>query len=283
MPLSTQQVRKTDQIEKGEVFRALHHRDRAFIIPNPWDVGSARILASMGFEALATTSMGHAFSLGLRDYALGRQRTLDYAKTIASATHLPVSADLENCFGDKPEDVAETIKLAAATGIVGGSVEDYTGRSDNPIYDIDFAAKRVQAAARMAHSLPFTFTLTARAENYLHGRQDLDDTVKRLQTYQDAGADVLYAPGLTTRNEILTVVKSVKRPINVIMGRKGGAPLSLTELSSIGVKRVSVGSTLARTALASLVLAGREMREKGTFTFANDAVDPRDMNAIFPE
>ena len=252
-------------------------------MPNPWDAGSARILASMGFEALATTSMGYAFSLGLRDYALGRQRTIDYARTIASATHLPVSADLENGFGDKPEAVAETIKLAAATGIVGGSVEDYTGRDDNPIYDVDFAAERVRAAARTAHSLPFMFTLTARAENYLHGRTDLDDTIRRLQAYQDAGADVLYAPGLITKEEISKLVKSVKRPVNVIMGRKGGTPLSLAELSALDVKRISVGSTLARTALGSLVRAAREMKEKGTFTFASEAVDPKDMNAIFPE
>ena len=237
----------------------------------------------MGFEALATTSMGHAFSLGLRDYALGRQRTLDYARTIAAATHLPVSADLENCFGDNPEAVAETIRLAAATGIVGGSIEDYTGHVDDPIYDIDFATKRVRAAAQMAHSLPFTFTLTARAENFLHGRPDLDDTIKRLQAYQEAGADVLYAPGLTTKEEITKLVRSVKRPVNVIMGRKGGTPLSLSELSSLGVKRISLGSTLARTALGGLVRAAREMKERGTFTFANDAVDPKDMNAIFPE
>jgi 2-methylisocitrate lyase-like PEP mutase family enzyme len=252
-------------------------------MPNPWDTGSARILASMGFEALATTSMGHAFSLGLRDYALGRQRTLDHAKTIASATHLPVSADLENCFGDKPEDVAETIRLAAATGIVGSSVEDYTGRSDSPIYDIDFAAERVRAAAQIAHSLAFTFTLTARAENYLHGRPGIDDTIKRLQAYQDAGADVLYAPGLTTEEEISKLVKSVKRPVNVIMGRKGGVPLSLAELSSIGVKRISVGSALTRTALGTLTRAAREMKEKGTFTWANEAVDPKDMNTIFTD
>jgi 2-methylisocitrate lyase-like PEP mutase family enzyme len=252
-------------------------------MPNPWDTGSARILASMGFEALATTSMGHAFSLGLRDYALGRQRTLDYAMTIASATHLPVSADLENCFGDKPEDVAGTIKLAAATGIVGGSVEDYSGRHDNPIHDIDLAAERVRAAARLAHSLPFTFTLTARAENYLHGRPDLDDTIRRLQAYQDAGADVLYAPGLATKEEISRLVKSVERPVNVIMGRKGGVPLRLAELSSIGVKRISVGSALARTALGTLTRAAREMKEKGTFTWANEAVDPKDMNAIFTD
>lgn len=281
--LTVQGFAQRTQDQKGEIFRSLHKQDHAFIIPNPWDAGSARILASMGFEALATTSMGHAFALGLRDYALGRQRTLDYARTIAAATHLPVSADLENCFGDKPETVAETIRLAAATGIVGGSIEDYTGRVDDPIYDIDFATKRVRAAAQIAHSLPFSFTLTARSENFLHGRPDLDDTIKRLQSYQDAGADVLYAPGLTTKEEISKLVKSVKRPVNVIMGRKGGTPLSLAELSSIGVKRISVGSTLARTALGSLVRAACEMRDKGTFNFANDAVDPKDMNAIFPE
>lgn len=252
-------------------------------MPNPWDAGTARILSSMGFEALATTSMGHAFSLGLRDYALGRRRTLEYAKTIASSTHLPVSADLENCWGDKPEEVAETIKLAAATGIVGGSVEDYTGRADNPIYEIEFATERVRAAARLAHSLPFPFTLTARAENYLHGRHNLENTIKRLQAYQDAGADVLYAPGLTTKQEITRLVKSVKRPVNVIMGRKGGTQLSLSELSSMGVKRISVGSALARTTLATLVRSAREMKEKGTFTWANEAVDPKEMNTIFSE
>jgi len=281
--LSTQQVQRFGQIEKGRIFRELHHRDRAFIIPNPWDVGSARILAHFGFEALATTSMGHAFSLGIRDYALGRQRTLEYAGSIASATKLPVSADLENCFGDSPEIVAETIRFAANMGVVGGSVEDYTGHDDHPIYGLEHSIERVRAAANTAHSLPFTFTLTARAENYLHGKPDLDDTIRRLQAYQDAGADVLYAPGLTTKKEITTVVESLKNPVNVIMGRKGGTPLSLSELSAIGVKRVSVGSALARTVLGTLVRAAREMKDKGTFTWAAEAVDPKDMYAIFPE
>ncbi len=276
-------LRKTTLAEKGEAFRALHHRDHAFIIPNPWDMGSAGILASIGFEALATTSMGHAFSVGKRDGSLGREKTLAYASAIAAATSLPVSADLENCFGDSPQTVGETIRLAGETGIVGGSVEDATGRKDDPIYDIETAVERVRSAVKAAHSLPFTFTLTARAENFLHGRPNLEDTIKRLQAYERAGADVLYAPGLTTRDEIIAVVKAVNRPVNVIMGRVGGTPLNLTELSAMGVKRVSVGSALARTALGSLVRAGREMREQGTFTFAAGAVNPTEMNAIFTE
>lgn len=271
------------QAEKGKVFRLLHQSDGAFIIPNPWDIGSARILAHMGFEALATTSMVYAFSHGRRDGTLGRQKTLEYASTIASATNLPVSADLENCFGDSPKTVAETITLAAKTGIVGGSIEDATGHPDQPIYNLDRATKRVQAAAEVAHSLPFIFTLTARAENYLYGRPDLEDTIKRLQAYQDAGADVLYAPGLTTKDEIAKVVKSLKRPVNVITGRKTGTPLGLAELSALGVKRISVGSALARTALGALYRAAQEMKEKGTFTFAASAVDPKDINAIFSE
>ncbi|HEX4921408.1 MAG TPA: isocitrate lyase/phosphoenolpyruvate mutase family protein [Candidatus Bathyarchaeia archaeon] len=266
---------------KGELFRSLHHREVAFIIPNPWDEGSARLLAHLGFEALATTSMGYAYSHGQRDGSLGRKRTLDYAKAMAAATNLPVSADLENCFGDSPAKVAETIRLAGKTGIVGGSVEDSTGLPDYPIYDIDKATARVKAAAKAAHTLPFAFTLTARAENYLHGRPNIEDTIQRLQSYQDAGADVLYAPGLTSREEIARVVGSLKKPVNVIMGRKAGMPLSLSELSSIGVKRVSVGSALCRTVLATLMSAGREMKEQGTFTFAAGAVDPKDMDPIF--
>jgi len=270
-----------DLKSKGELFRSLHHRDSAFIIPNPWDAGSARLLAHLGFPALATTSMGYAYSHGQKDGSLGRQRTLEYAAAIAAATSLPVSADLENCFGDSPAKVAETIRLAGRTGIVGGSVEDSTGRPDHPIYDIDRATARVKAAAKAAHALPFVFTLTARAENYLHGRPDLEDTILRLQSYQDAGADVLYAPGLTSKEDIARLVGSLKKPVNVIMGRKAGVALSLFELSSLGVKRVSVGSALCRTVLATLMSAGREMKEKGTFTFAANAVDPKDMDPIF--
>src|ERR1700758_1720771 len=209
------------QAEKASAFRALHQRPGAFIIPNPWDVGSARLLAHLGFEALATTSMGYAFSLGRLDNTLGREETLAYASAIASATHLPVSADLENGFGDAPETVAETIRLAAAAGVVGGSIEDATGRPDKPIYDKEHAIDRIRAAAAAVRGLPFPFTLTARAENYLHGRPDLRDTIARLQAYQEAGADVLYAPGLATKDDIAAVGRSVDRPVNVVMGLRG--------------------------------------------------------------
>lgn len=268
------------QAEKGQAFRALHERARAFIIPNPWDVGTARVLAHLGFEALATTSMGYAFSVGRRDNSLGRQETMAYAATIASASNLPVSADLENGFGDAPEVVAETIRLAAAAGVVGGSIEDATGRSDHPIYDFEPAVERVRAAVAAAHALPFPFTVTARAENYLHGRPDIADTVKRLRAYQDAGADVLYAPGLASKDDIAAVVKSVDRPVNVLMGLQG-VQLSLAELSAIGVRRISVGSALSRTAMGAFLRAATEMREHGTFTFASQAVSPKQMNSIF--
>jgi 2-methylisocitrate lyase-like PEP mutase family enzyme len=268
------------QAERGQVFRALHERDGAFIIPNPWDVGTARLLAHLGFEALATTSMGYAFSLGRRDGTLGRRETLAYATAIASATQLPVSADLENGFGDSPETVAETIRLAAAAGVVGGSIEDATGRPENPIYEMEDAVERVREAVTAARALPFPFTLTARAENYLHGRPDLGDTIKRLQAYEEVGADVLYAPGLATKEDIAAVVKSVNRPVNVIMGLQG-VQLTLAELSAIGVKRISVGSALCRTALGAFLRAAREMREQGTFSFAANAANSKEISAIF--
>jgi 2-methylisocitrate lyase-like PEP mutase family enzyme len=268
------------QAEKGRIFRALHERNGAFIIPNPWDIGTARLLAHLGFSALATTSMGYAFSVGRRDNTLDRQETMAYASAIASATNLPVSADLENGFGDAPEAVAETIRLAAASGVVGGSIEDATGRPDHPIYEMEEAIERVQAAVAAARAVPFPFTLTARAENYLHGRPDLRDTIKRLRAYQEAGADVLYAPGLATKDDIAAVVRSLDRPVNVVMGLRG-AQLSLDELSAIGVRRVSVGSALCRAALGAFLRAAREMREPGTFTFASEAASPSEMNAIF--
>jgi 2-methylisocitrate lyase-like PEP mutase family enzyme len=267
------------QLEKGKAFRALHERESAFIIPNPSDVGSARLLAHFGFEALATTSMGYAFSLGRLDNSLDRQETLAYASQIVSATHLPVSADLEKGFGDSPGVVAETIRLAANVGLVGGSIEDATGEPDRPIYELDHAIERVRAAAEAAHSLPFTFTLTARAENYLHRRPDIRDTVKRLQAYEGAGADVLYAPGLTTRDEIATVVSSVTRPVNVVMGLQG-VQLTLAELSGLGVKRVSVGSALYRTAIGAFMRAAQEMQESGSFSFARDAAAPHELSRI---
>jgi 2-methylisocitrate lyase-like PEP mutase family enzyme len=269
-----------DLIGKGETFRRLHERDRAFIIPNPWDVGTARLLEHLGFEALATTSMGYAFSLGRRDNSLNREETLAHAAAIANATDLPVSADLENGFGDAPDVAAETIRLAAATGVVGGSIEDATGRPGDPIYELEPAVDRVRAAVQAARSLPFHFTLTARAENYLHGRPDLRDTIQRLQAFQEAGADVLYAPGLATKEDIAAVVESVDRPVNVVMGLEG-VQLSMPELSALGVKRISVGSAMARTAIGAFLRAASEMRDQGTFTFAAEAVNPKEMTAIF--
>lgn len=269
-----------DQAEKGRVFRALHERDGAFVVPNPWDAGTARLLARLGFEALATTSAGYAFSVGRRDNAVGRERMMAHVGEIAAATDLPVSGDLENGYGDDPETAAETIRLAAAAGLVGGSIEDATARPDDPIYDRELAAERVRAAAEAARSLPFPFTLTGRAENYLFGRRDLADTIRRLQAYQEAGADVLYAPGLTTREDVAAVVRSVDRPVNVVMGLQG-VRLTLDELSGIGVKRVSVGSALSRAALGAFLRAAREMRDQGTFTFADDAVSFPEISAMF--
>ncbi|MFL6197424.1 MAG: oxaloacetate decarboxylase [Thermoanaerobaculia bacterium] len=268
------------QGEKAAAFRSLHQRDRAFIIPNPWDVGTARLLAHLGFEALATTSAGFAFSLGQRDNTIGRDAMMEHVRAIAGATDLPVSADLENGFGDDPETVAETIRMAGGTGLAGGSIEDSTGRPEEPIYGFGLAVERVRAAVEAARSLPCSFVLTARAENYLCGRPDLADTIRRLQAYQEAGAEVLYAPGLTSREDIAAVVRSVDRPVNVVMGLQG-AQLSLAELSDIGVKRVSVGSALSRTALGAFLRAAREMQESGTFSFAADAVSYREISAMF--
>lgn len=268
------------QVEKGRAFRALHERDGAFIIPNPWDIGTARLLAHLGFEALATTSAGYAFAVGQRDNTIDRKEMMTHVAAIASATDLPVSADLENGFGDAPEVVAETIRLAAAAGLAGGSIEDATGRADRPIYEVGLAVERIRAAAEVVRALPFAFTLTGRAENYLHGRPDLSDTIKRLQAYQEAGADVLYAPGLSSKEDIAAVVSSVDRPVNVVMGLQG-VQLSLAELSAIGVRRVSVGSALSRAALGAFLRAAHEMREHGTFTFAEEAVSYRDISAMF--
>jgi 2-methylisocitrate lyase-like PEP mutase family enzyme len=270
----------TTQAEKGRVFRALHARDSAFIIPNPWDVGSARLLAHLGFEALATTSMGYAFSVGRRDNTVDREEAIVHASIIASATGLPVSADLENGFADEPGLVAETIRLAGGAGVVGGSIEDATGQADRPIYERAHAVERVRAAVEAARALSFPFTITARAENYLHGRPDLRDTIERLQAYQEAGADVLYAPALTSKDDIASLVRSVDRPVNVLMGLQG-AQLSVDTLSAIGVRRISVGSALYRTALGAFLTAAREMRERGTFEFARGAVNPKEITAIF--
>jgi len=273
-------VKTMTQADKGRAFRQLHERSSAFIIPNPWDVGSARILEHLGFEALATTSMGHAFSLGKLDTTVGRDEMLAHVAALAGATSLPVNADLENGYGDDPDTVAETIRLAAAAGVVGGSIEDATGRAGDPIYDIDLAVERVRAAVAACRALPFPFTLTARAENYLHGRPDLDDTIRRLKAFQEAGADVLYAPGLRSKDDIAAVVKSVQRPVNVLMGLQG-VLLGADELSAIGARRISVGSALYRTAMGAFLRAANEMRQRGTFEFAADAANPRDLARIF--
>lgn len=267
------------QPEKCAAFAALHARKGAFVIPNPWDAGSARLLEHLGFQALATTSAGYAFSCGNRDNTTGREATLAHASVIVAATDLPVSADLENCFGDAPEIVAETIRLAAQTGLAGGSVEDSTGRAESPQYKLAHAADRVRAAAQAAHSLPFPFTLTARAENYLVGRPDLKDTIARLQAYQQAGADVLYAPGLATLEDVAAVVRAVDRPVNVL----AGAQFSVAALAEIGVRRISAGGALARAAYGAFLLAAREMKEQGTFRFAEQAISYREISAIFAE
>jgi 2-methylisocitrate lyase-like PEP mutase family enzyme len=272
-----------EQAERGSAFRALHQRAGLFVVPNPWDAGSAKVLTALGFEALATTSAGLAFALGRADGEGGvtREETLANATAIVQATHLPVSADLENGFGDAPDACAETIRRAADTGLAGGSIEDATGRADDPIYAFDAAVARVRAAIAAARALPFPFTLTARAENFLYGRPDLDDTLRRLVAYAEAGADVLYAPGLRTSEQIAAVVRAVApRPVNVVMGLAGAA-LSLEQLTALGVRRVSLGSSLARAAYGGFVRAAREVKETGTFEFARDAVPYGELNAMF--
>ena len=262
------------QVEKAERFRALHARPGAFVIPNPWDAGTARILASLGFEALTTTSAGLAFTLGRRDGAgaVTREETLANAKAIVDATDLPVAADLENGFGHTPEAAAETIRLAGTVaGLVGGSIEDATGDPHRPIYDFQQAVERVAAAAAAARALPFPFVLVGRAENFLHGRPDLADTIRRLQAFEAAGADALFAPGLTRPDDIRTVCAAVSKPVNVVMGLRG-VSLSVAELAALGVRRISVGSALNRAALGAFVRGAREIREKGTFGFADDAL-----------
>lgn len=256
------------QMEKAQAFAALHRRAGAFVIPNPWDAGSARILAALSFEALATTSLGMAFSFGRRDGAVSRDDMLAHCRIIVGATDLPVSADLENCFGDDPATVAESMRLAAATGLAGGSVEDATGDAQRPIYDFNLAVERVAAAVEAVRALPFPFTLTARAENFLRGRPDLDDTIRRLQAFEKAGADVLYAPLLPDINAVKTVCAALSKPVNVL----AGAPqLSVAELTEAGVKRISLGGLLSRAALGGFLRAVREIKEHGTFTFAKEA------------
>ncbi|GGD91022.1 2-methylisocitrate lyase [Aureimonas endophytica] len=266
------------QIDKHRAFVELHRRPGAFVIPNPWDAGSARILAALGFEALATTSAGFAFSAGRIDAAtaISREALLDNARAIVEATDLPVSADLQNGFGAAPESCAETIRLAVEAGLVGGSIEDATEDAADPIFELELAAERVAAAVEAARGLPFV--LTARAENYLHGRPDLDDTIRRLQAFEKAGADVLYAPGLRDLDAIRTVCSAVSRPVNVVMGLTG-ARFTVADLAEAGVKRISVGGSFARAALGALARAGREVLEEGTFTYADEAMSGQEAAA----
>ena len=270
------------QSEKAQRFKALHERPGAFVIPNPWDAGTARILTGMGFEALTTTSAGLAFTLGRQDNhgAVTREETLDNAKAIVDATELPVAADLENGFGDSPEACAETILLAAeVAGLVGGSIEDSTGDSRRPIYDFAHSIERVAAAVEAARSLPFPFILVGRAENLLHGRLDLDDTLRRLQAYEKAGADMLFAPGLIKPQDIKLVCSSLRKPVNVIMGFQS-ANYSVAELAALGVKRISVGSALSRAALGAMLRGAKEIKEQGTFRFAAQAVSYAEANEL---
>src|SRR5262245_14852018 len=272
------------QFDKVRAFRALHERAGAFIVPNPWDAGTARILAALGFEALATTSLGLANVLGRADGAgaVSRREVLENCAEIAGATDLPVSADLENCYAHEPRAAAEMIRLAAEAGVVGGSIEDATGSEDKPIYDFALAVERVQAAVETARSLPFPFVLTARAENFLHGRRDLDDTIRRLQAFEQAGADVLYAPGLRDLATIRTVAAAATRPLNVVIGMLEPG-ISAAQLAQAGVKRISVGGALSRLALAHMVKGAREMKERGTFTWMAEAMPGSELRKYFEE
>src|SRR5262245_57986318 len=252
------------QAERAAAFRALHERPGIFVMPNPWDAGTARLLASLGFEALATTSLGLANMLGRIDGtgAVSRGEVLENCRAIAGATDLPVNADLENCYADAPRAAAEMIRMAAEAGVVGGSIEDASGDPARPIYDFTLAVERVQAAVEVARALPVPFVLTARAENLLHGRPDLDDTIRRLQAFEKAGADVLYAPGLRDLATIRTIVAAVSKPVNVVMSAADPA-ITLAQLAEAGVKRVSVGGALSRLALAAFLRGAREMKERG--------------------
>jgi 2-methylisocitrate lyase-like PEP mutase family enzyme len=272
------------QAEKAVVFQALHQRNEPFVIGNPWDAGSARILSGLGYKALSTTSAGLAFSLGRRDgtASVSRDEALSNAKSIADATDLPMAADLENGYGHSPEAAAETIRLAAETaGLVGGSIEDATSDPDHPIYEFQQAVERIAAAASVARSLPFPFMLVGRAENYLHGRPDLNDTIRRLQAFEAAGADVLYAPGITRPEDIRAVCSSVSKPVNVLTGMKGAPPLSVKQLGDLGVRRISLGSGFSRAALTAFLHAAREVIDDGTFTFAEETLYISELVALF--
>jgi 2-methylisocitrate lyase-like PEP mutase family enzyme len=269
----------TSQNDKATRFRALHQGPGAFVIPNPWDAGSARILAGLGFQALATSSGASAGVLGKRDGKVTREEAMAHARAIVAATELPVSADLEKGFGDAPEAAAETIRLAAQAGLVGGSIEDATGAQDKPLYDIAHATERVAAAVQAARALPFPFTVTARAENFLRGNPNLDDTIKRLQAFERAGADVLFAPALPDLAAVRAVCAAVSKPFNFMVGIKGKS-FTVAELAAAGVKRISLATSLYRAAMSGLLDAAREVKDKGTFGYLDRSISTPELNGF---
>jgi 2-methylisocitrate lyase-like PEP mutase family enzyme len=265
------------QADKAAAFKSLHQRPRPFVIANAWDGGSARILAGLGFEAIATSSGASAGVLGRIDGKVSRDEALSQARTIIAATDLPVSADLEKGFGDAPEVVAQTIRLAAEAGLVGGSIEDATGDEAKPLYDINHAAERVAAAVEAARSLSFPFILTARSENYLRGNPNLDDTIRRLQAFEKAGADVLFAPALPDLAAVKTVCSSLSKPVNFMVAIRGKS-FSVAELEAAGVKRISLATSLYRAAMTGLVEAAREVKSQGTFGYLDRAIGTGEIN-----
>jgi 2-methylisocitrate lyase-like PEP mutase family enzyme len=267
------------QHEKAARFRALHDGPGAFVIPNPWDIGSARILAGLGFQALATSSAASASALGLRDGGLTRNEALARARLIVDATDLPVSADLEKGFGDSPEVVADTIRLAAEAGLVGCTIEDTTGNQDSPLYDFPLAVERIAAAARSARTLPFHFALTARTHNLLFANPSLDETIRRLQAFEKAGADVLFAPGLPDLAAVRAVCAAVTKPVNFMVGIKGKS-FSVPELAASGVRRISLATSLYRAAMTAFVEAAREVRDEGRFSFLDGCVATPELNKL---
>ncbi len=267
------------QQEKAQTFRALHEREGAFVIPNPWDIGSARLFEALGFEALATTSSGFAYSLGRVDGQVSREEKLNHCRALCEASSLPVSADLEKCFSDDPKEAAETIALGAEAGLVGGSIEDATGDPTKPIYDFNHAVERVAAAAQVAKSLDTPFVLTARAENFLHGRRDMNDTIRRLQAFEAAGADVLYAPGPATLDEAREITSALTRPVNMLVTPMKG--VTVADLAQAGVKRISIGGAMMRAVIGTLVRGSRQMLDEGRFDWGADMMPTPEINELF--
>jgi len=267
------------QADKAAAFEALHNAPGVFVIPNPWDPGSARLLAGLGFKALTTTSAGYARSIGFPDYNAGRENVMAHIRAMAPVIDIPLAADLEDGFGPKPEDCAETIRQGAAAGLVGGSIEDFTGDRANPIYSIAEAADRIRAAAEAARNLPFKFMLCARAENYLNGRPDLADTIARLQAYQEAGADVLFAPGLNTSEEVREVCRSINRPFNIVRGPRK-EQLTVEQVGALGVKRISTGGMMHAVAMSAMIGAAKEMLGPGAFEFSKAMPHAGEIDAL---